>query len=99
MHRPALIGGRYAAPRSPALPMQWLASGVDSCYGGPWPGGHGDSECMMEQIIEDLKEKYLKSQDSYPLHPAYYDALVDVEREFSRYKVQLEITDKEDIHG
>lgn len=53
----------------------------------------------MEQIIEDLKEKYFKSQDSYPLHPAYYDALVDVEREFFRLKQQLEITEKENICG
>ena len=57
----------------------WLASGVDSCYAGLWPGGRGDSEYVMEQIIEDLKKKYFKSQDSYPMHPAYYDALVDVE--------------------
>ena len=53
---------------------------------------------MMEQIIEDLKEKYLKSQGSYPLHPAYYSALVDVEVAFSALKEQLEITEKEDIN-
>ena len=75
-----------------------LANGVDSCYGGLWPGGRGDSECVMKQILKDLREKYFKSQDSYPLHPAYYDALVDVEREFFRLKQQLAITEKEDIH-
>ena len=52
----------------------------------------------MKQILKDLREKYFKSQDSYPLHPAYYDALVDVEREFFRLKQQLAITEKEDIH-
>ena len=52
----------------------------------------------MEQIIEDLKEKYFKSQDSYLLHPAYYSALVDVEIAFSALKEQLAITEKEDIN-
>ena len=60
--------------------------------------GRGDSGCVMEQIIEDLKEKYLKSQGSYPLHPAYYSALVDVEVAFSALKEQLAIAEKEDIH-
>ena len=29
MRHRALIGGRYAVPRSPALPLQWLANGVE----------------------------------------------------------------------
>ena len=55
------------------------------CYGRVRPEGRfargndmTDKEKILQEV-EKLMENYIKSEQSYPKHPAYYDALVDIQ--------------------